>query len=299
MEDVSAGINASTMDELTATLSSLSVEERRKIEVAIEKGAVNSEKSLKIIAQRAYFHSSMGRGEQSPVYNQTAKSVQSYCSALSNSKSDNGESFVQLFAEEGTWSMEYPVGCPVKTTVEEVKELLATTTACSVTMKDLKVASDELQCAALLEVALQDGPTFNRIDVFKLNASGQILRLQTYFHPFRECPKSSVAVETEKVVHAYANARTNGHLDNCEAQTSLFAADGSFTMEDPIGTPAKTTKEEVKEFLKSLSGMKPAMTAKEIFVTADEMQCAALLEIQMMPDKDGPRFTVIDTFQLG
>jgi hypothetical protein len=216
------------------------------------------------------------------------------------------EDLMTRFAEEGSWRVEAPVGTPAKTTACAIKESLqAKTFVETLKVKDVKVAHNEHHCAALIEVTCRgaESPPYHRIDVFHFNDASKILELQSYTHPgdspaFADpAPRTSVASQTEELVRAYAAARTNGHNDGCEAQTALFAG-GAFTMTDPIGTPAKTTHAEVKEFLQSLSGGRPAMTAKEIFVSADERQCAALLEIKMTAMKGQPTFSVIDTFQL-
>lgn len=216
------------------------------------------------------------------------------------------EDLLARFAAEGTWSVEAPVGTLPKTTAAAIKKSLqAKTLVETLTVKDIKVAHDECHCAALIEVTCQgaESPPYHRIDIFHFNDDGKILELQSYTHPSDSpahkdpAPRTSVAKQTEDLVRAYAAARTNGHNDGCEAQTALFAGSG-FTMTDPIGTPTKTTHAEVRKFLQSLSGGKPAMTPKEIFVSADERQCAALLEIKMTTMPGSPTFSVVDTFRL-
>lgn len=306
---VSAAVGAASDAELEAALAELSFESRRQFMEALVRTTPYT--GPKIVAQRAYFHPAMGFGEHSDVYAQTEAGVRDYCEIVSRWSTDPAqqdsvvEDLMSRFAEEGSWSVEDPVGTPRKTTASAIKESLqAKTLVDTLKVKDVKVAHDERHCAALIEVTCKgaEGPPYHRIDIFHFSDAGKILELQSYTHP-SDSPaladpalRTSVASQTEELVRAYAAARTNGHNDGGEAQAALFA--GAFTMTDPVGTSAKTTHAEVKDFLQSLSEGQPSMTATEIFVSADERQCAALLEIRMTAVKGQPTFSVIDTFQL-
>eukprot|EP00931_Biecheleriopsis_adriatica_P111362 TRINITY_DN8572_c0_g1_i1.p1 TRINITY_DN8572_c0_g1~~TRINITY_DN8572_c0_g1_i1.p1 ORF type:complete len:193 (-),score=56.34 TRINITY_DN8572_c0_g1_i1:259-837(-) len=189
--------------------------------------------------------------------------------------------------------MEDPVGSPVKTNKEEMKKFLAGLPACTTTAKEILISlADESQCAAVLEFAIKDGPVFHAIDLFKVNEDGKIVEQKAYFHPSMGMgEKSETYKRTENTVQAYCAAASKKHEDGAEAQVALFADD--FTMEDPVGSPVKSNKEDMKQFLTSLPAC--TTTAKEIVIAPDESQCAAVLEFTV---KDGPTFHAIDTFKM-
>merc|ERR1712178_576839 len=177
-------------------------------------------------------------------------------------------------------------------------EFLAGLPACTVTAREVFVSmADESQCAAVLEFVIKDGPTFHAVDTFKFNEPGQIIEMRGYFHPqvaLGMSEKTDDYVQSEKVAKAYCEAASVKHTDGAESQVALFADDGCFTMEDPVGTPLKKTKQELKDFLSGLPAC--TVTAKEIIVgQKDELQCAVVMEFKL---EDGPSFGCIDSFKL-
>ena len=100
-----------------------------------------------------------------------------------------------------------------------------------------------------MDTTLSDDTKSNHIIVFKFDEAGKILRLEAYR---RRGAKKPTAEQAERVVKAYAEARSNGLLDGCESQTSLFGRNSCFTIEDPIGASAETNEAELRAFLISL-----------------------------------------------
>ena len=70
---VSAAVGAASDAELAAALAELSFESRGQVMEALERATAYS--GPKILAQRAYFHPTMGSGEHSEVYAQTEAGV--------------------------------------------------------------------------------------------------------------------------------------------------------------------------------------------------------------------------------
>eukprot|EP00931_Biecheleriopsis_adriatica_P111364 TRINITY_DN8572_c0_g1_i3.p1 TRINITY_DN8572_c0_g1~~TRINITY_DN8572_c0_g1_i3.p1 ORF type:complete len:174 (-),score=58.59 TRINITY_DN8572_c0_g1_i3:259-780(-) len=166
--EVGEKLSAAEPKELQTLLSDLPEDSKAKLAAALAK--TGSEKKLsKIVKQRAYFHPSMGMGEKSETYKRTENTVQAYCAAASKKHEDGAEAQVALFADDFT--MEDPVGSPVKSNKEDMKQFLTSLPACTTTAKEIVIAPDESQCAAVLEFTVKDGPTFHAIDTFKMQSA--------------------------------------------------------------------------------------------------------------------------------
>eukprot|EP00931_Biecheleriopsis_adriatica_P108182 TRINITY_DN8251_c0_g1_i4.p1 TRINITY_DN8251_c0_g1~~TRINITY_DN8251_c0_g1_i4.p1 ORF type:complete len:374 (+),score=58.27 TRINITY_DN8251_c0_g1_i4:98-1123(+) len=240
-------------------------------------------KSLsKFVEQRGY-----RGGGKTEMAKKAENLVQAYCDGMSKHHTDGSASYLSLFAVPFT--MADPCdGSPLKTTKKEVKEFMDKVPEVEMTAKQVFV-QDDGQCAALLEMAIKNGPSFNLIDTFNINDKGQIVEQRGY----RGGGKTEMAKKAENMVQDYCAGMSNHHTDGSASYLSLFAADGSFTMADPCdGSPLKTTKKEVKEFMDNVPEV--TMTAKQVFVQ-DDGQCAALLEMAI---KNGPSFNLIDTFKI-
>jgi hypothetical protein len=237
---------------------------------------------------KAYWHlADAGMGNRGEQYAKTEAAASAYVAALHDvgQKLPGAvEKFGQLFAEDGVMTMEDPVGTPPMKSRQALSTFFETTPVFSSELKLVKVALDELKAAVWLQNTA-GGATIDMIDELEFDAAGKLLSVKAFWH------LGSIGVgkisDSVPMVHKvltdmYAGGLTKMVAAEDQSNAALFsvlADDGVFSMQDPIGTPAMTTRDAVSTFFSNVPrGI--IYTPKLFSTSVDEKQIAMVLQIE-------------------
>lgn len=241
---------------------------------------------LKMTSFSAYWHPcELGMAEKGNTYDKTAASIAEFAAGLTQMKNDACAKVFSMLAEDGAFEWHDPMGAPPTSIRADVKKFLDSFPP--ITMKPVlvKVAADETQGAAHMDITLPDGGKLLSVAAFQFDAAGKVKSFKAFWHPAElgMAERKAQYEITAGAINTAAAALTNMKNDSCAMVFAALADDGIFTWNDPVGAPTMTTRAEVKTFL---DGFPPAkFTAKLVKVAADEYQGAAHMVIQLPGDK--------------
>jgi len=241
---------------------------------------------LKMTSFSAYWHPcELGMAEKGNTYDKTAASIAEFAMGMTQMKSDACAKIFSMLAEDGAFEWHDPMGAPPTATRADVKKFLDSFPPITMKPALVKVAADETQGAAHMDITLPDGGKLLSVAAFQFDAAGKVKSFKAFWHPAElgMAQKTAQYDVTAGAIEAVAAALTDMKTDSC---TSIFAAlsdDGAFAWSDPVGAPTMTTRTEVKKFL---DGFPPAkFSAKLVKVASDEYQGASHMVINLPGDK--------------
>mmetsp|Transcript_96843 Transcript_96843/g.153375 ORF Transcript_96843/g.153375 Transcript_96843/m.153375 type:complete len:315 (-) Transcript_96843:178-1122(-) len=251
----------------------------------------------------AFYHlSDVGTGVKTRQFDRTAAFVDKYYRAWNAVETDGWGQFMSLWAPDskGIWMEPFAGAAPLRTRAD-IANFLESFPSMSVRKLAHTIAQDEQQGACASVFHLQDPPpgvpsTINSVEIFKLNAAGQLVFLRVFWHPSEigGASKSHQYEITARHVRSFTealNSSSNGLNGNTwEDQPKEVEVE----FHDPVGTLARKTRMLVEAYS---AGLPPfTATLRMVRVGQDELKAAAVVNIAFPHSQLLPPFPIIFTF---